>query len=133
MRVLLTNGSLEFRHVTVNVQVSNPLRSTSWTLASTNVNGMLIPGTTITLNFDNSTGVNGKGGCNNYNGTYTVNGSTLLIGGISSTKMACAQDIEQQEQFYLTTLQTSSSYQIQGKQLIIYNPSGQEILRYNRN
>lgn len=60
-----------------------------------------------------------------------MNGSTLLIGGISTTKMACEEAIEEQEQFYLTTLQTSSSYQIQGSQLVIINVSGEEILRYN--
>ena len=78
--------------VTVNVEANNPLRSTEWAVASINRNGVLIPGTYITLNFDDFTGVYGHGGCNDYNGTYTVNGATLLIGGISTTRMACDED-----------------------------------------
>jgi heat shock protein HslJ len=133
MRVLLTNGSVETRQVTINVEAANPLRSTEWALASANGTGQVMPGTSITLNFDDFSGVNGNASCNSYSGTYTVNGSTLLIGGISTSRMACDEDIEQQEQFYLSTLQSSSSYQIQGRQLVIFNPSGQEILRYNPN
>ena len=45
--------------------------------------GAVDPGYRITLNFNDGNGVDGFGGCNDYSGTYTVNGATLLIGGIS--------------------------------------------------
>jgi heat shock protein HslJ len=132
MRVALYNGSIELRQVTVDVQAANPLAGTRWVLASMHGNQAPLPNTTITLSFDDADSISGDGGCNNYAGVYTVSGITLLIGGVSSTGALCGDEIDQQEHLYLTTLQSSASYDLNDSQLIIRGLSGQELLRFNR-
>lgn len=130
MRVLLNGGTTELRQVTVVVNPSNPLAGTSWTLSSLYVNQVPIPDTALTLAFDGEGNVNGNGGCNQFSGTYTVSGATLLIGGITATRVSCGPEIDQQEQLYFQTLQQASRYEL-GDQLVIFDATGQEILRYS--
>src|SRR5262245_35239780 len=42
----------------------------------------------------------GSGGCNNYNGPYTLSGNALSFGLMAATRMACAQVAMDQEQRY---------------------------------
>lgn len=132
MRVQLTNGQTEFRQVTITVNQTNPLANTTWALASMNVTGVLIPGTAITVRFGTGNQLSGFGGCNNYNGSYLVSGSSLGVTGISRSMATCGEEIDGQESLYISLLQAAASYQLSGNQLIILNVSGQEILRYNR-
>ena len=46
----------------------------------------------------------GSGGCNDFNGTYTADGSKLTFGPLSSTKKACPDAVNTVEQAYLTAL-----------------------------
>ena len=56
----------------------------------------VIPNVQITLKFNNDGTLSGFGGCNNYNGGYTLTGQTtefgktISIGPLASTKMYCA-------------------------------------------
>ncbi len=132
MRVELTNGQLELRQVTIDVNApSDPLTGTRWTLLAMMVNQVPIPGTTISLDFGDKGNVTGSSGCNNYSGIYTQSGRTLVIGGITLTQKLCEEDVDQQEQLYVDTLQRTSSYELSGSQLILFDATGQEILRYN--
>ncbi len=132
MRVQLTNGSVEFRQLTVTVNQVNPLANTSWAVITMNVNGVLLQGTSITALFGSGNALSGFGGCNNYNGSYFVSANSLSVGPISSSQMACDPAVSQQEATYLSLLQSSASFEIQGTTLIIRNASGQEILRFSR-
>jgi heat shock protein HslJ len=119
MRVLMQDGSTQFRQVTINViqpiappqpppvatqpiappqppQVSDPLAGTRWSVVSFN-NGReavvsLIPGTAITLDFATSQAgqLSGRSGCNTYFGNYFVGGSAINVSGIGATSMVCA-------------------------------------------
>ncbi len=131
MRVQLTDGSTQTQQVTVTVNPSNPLAGTGWSLSSFEPGRVPLPNTTITLAFDNSSTVSGNSGCNTYSGSYTVNGSSLSIGPLISTQMACEQDVMDQEQLYLNALQGAASFDLPGGQLVIFDAGGQEILRYN--
>lgn len=69
-------------------------------------------GTLVTVFFGPDGAVYGSGGCNNYNSTYTLEGSNLTVASpIASTMMACEKGMEQ-ETTYLAALQTARSYEI---------------------
>lgn len=66
----------------------------------------------------NTTGqVSGKGGCNNFNGPFTTEGSNIKIGPVASTMMACAEDVSAQELAFFNAMQNSTTYTIQGDKL----------------
>lgn len=132
MRVQLTNGSTEFRQLTVTVNQVNPLANSSWALTAMNVTGALVPGTSVTAFFGSGNALSGFGGCNNYNGSYFVSGASLSIGSITSNMMMCDTAVSQQETLYLSLLQAAATFEIQGATLIVRNAGGQEILRFSR-
>jgi len=70
------------------------------------------PGTYVTINFSASDdAVNGSGGCNNYNTSYTADdqGNLTINGPIASTLMNCEIGMEQ-EGFFLGSLEKVSGY-----------------------
>lgn len=131
MRVELTDGTTQTQQVTVTVIPGNPLASTGWSLSSFAPGRVPLPNTTITLAFDDSGKVSGNSGCNSYSGAYTVSGTSLSIGPLISTQMACEPDVMDQEQLYLSALQGAASFDLPAGQLVIFDASSQEILRYN--
>jgi heat shock protein HslJ len=138
MRVHLTDGSTQFRQVTINVTqpiapprppietpapAADPLAGTRWTVVSM-YNGRggvesLIPGSTVTMEFDTSGQVRGGSGCNTYSAGYRVNGSSISIDQPASTGMFCdsPEGVMQQEQQFLATLNAARTFDVQGNQL----------------
>lgn len=111
----------------------NPLANTNWVLGTIDVNNIPLPNTTLTAYFSADGGLGGNGGCNPFNSNYTVNGTSLIIGPISSGQVFCGEDINNQEQLYFSKLQTASTFEITNDgQLVIYDSSGNEILRFTR-
>ncbi len=131
MRIQHTDGSIEFRAVTVTVNPSNSLGNTSWFVSSLYVNQVPVPGSSMSIWFGGGGNVSVNGGCNSYNGTYTVSGSNLSFGPLAGTRMSCGQTLDTQEQAYLSALGETTTYVISGSQLILYNGSGQEVARFN--
>jgi heat shock protein HslJ len=128
-------GESVFQEATVTVTEAppeNPLANTNWQLSAMNVNQVPVPGSTITARFDAASGLSGNGGCNSYEGVYTVRGASLGIIGLSVLGMTCGDDLDQQEQLYLRVLQSAASFEISRNQLIIKDASGREVLRFNR-
>jgi len=80
-------------------------------------------GTTLTATFT-ADQVNGSSGCNTYNGDYTLTGTTVAIGPLASTRMACAQDIMDQETAFLTALQASTTVEQSGANVTLRDGSG---------
>ena len=70
--------------------------------------------------------VNGNGGCNNFGGSYEINGNRLIFGPIMSTKMACAE-LQNETQFF-NTLQKAHHFEATHKQLVIFDENNAEIL-----
>jgi putative lipoprotein len=128
-------GETVFQEATVTVTAAppeNPLTNTNWQLSAMNVNQVPVPDSTITARFDAAGGLSGDGGCNSYDGVYTVSGASLGIIGLSAAGVVCGDDLDQQEQFYLAALQSAAIFEISGNQLIIKDATGQEVLRFNR-
>ncbi len=131
MRVQRTDGGVETRQVTINVLPGNPLANTTWALLSLNVNQFPV-GVMQTINFSPASTVTGNGGCNQFNGPYTISGQSLRIGPLATTSMACDEAVTTQEHAYLQALQSTTSYELSGNQLVLRDGSGREVARFTR-
>jgi heat shock protein HslJ len=77
---------------------------------------------TLTATFGPST-VTGDAGCNTFNGAYTLDGESIEIGPLASTRVACpTEELQQQEDAYLAALQLATSYEITGDRLDLFRP-----------
>lgn len=64
--------------------------------------------------------VQGSGGCNRIAGTYREEGSTLTIGQLASTRMACAQGMDTESKF-VAALDRVRAWSITGRQLTLWD------------
>jgi heat shock protein HslJ len=113
------------------------LEETRWGLISyQNADGDTVDALTgheVTLEFEDGR-VAGNGGCNNFFGTYTVDGNQLTISALGSTMMACLpEEVMQQEAQVLALLSTAATYEIVDGQLLILNTNGETILDLRTN
>ena len=74
--------------------------------------------------------VAGSSGCNTYSGTATVSGSTLKVGALAGTKMACQGPATDVESAYLGHLGKATSFTATADALTIYDPDGKASLVY---
>jgi len=54
----------------------------------------------------------GNAGCNTYNATYTTNGNSMSIAGVTTGMMMCDPAIMEDEQDFLSNLGTVNAFQI---------------------
>ena len=103
------------------------LAGTSWML--TQQDGKPVAaGVTITAQFGADGNVSGSGGCNNYNGSYTVEGGSITFGMIASTMMACPEPQMGAEAAYLGALEKVNAWTVDGATLRLSGPGGQPVL-----
>jgi heat shock protein HslJ len=69
----------------------------------------------------------GNAGCNNYFAGYTLDGETLSFGPAGATRMFCEGAMEQ-EDLFLTSLETVKSFSLDGEQLILRLGDGGSIV-----
>jgi heat shock protein HslJ len=106
---------------------SNPLEG-DWNVTGYN-NGKEavvspIQGTELTATFTGDQ-VSGSAGCNQYNGSYTLDGDTVTIGPLATTRMACEPDVMDQETAFLTALQTPDlGVEVNGANVTLRDASG---------
>ena len=74
--------------------------------------------------------VGGSTGCNRFTGPYTLDGDSLEIGQIASTRMACIPPADRVERSYLGALGKAASWRLDGEQLVLADADGAELLRY---
>jgi ABC-type amino acid transport substrate-binding protein/heat shock protein HslJ len=128
-------GARDTRDVQVQVAPAppqNPLANTTWQLQTTEVNGVVPAGVSVTAYFGADGSLSGNGGCNSYNTFYTVNGQAITIQMPLTTGALCGDPADGVERTYFSLLPQAASFEISGNQLILRNSGGQEILRYNR-
>ena len=75
--------------------------------------------------------LSGSGGCNNFFGTYTVDGETLTIGPLASTKKMCASGM-MEEQAFLSALQKARRIETTHLTLAMYDETGRLLLDLQR-
>ncbi len=139
MRVLLRDGTVQFRTVTVTVTPAapqNPLSNTAWQVTGYN-NGQgavvsPLSGTTLTTRFDASQ-VSGNSGCNEYSGSYWVSGSNISIGTLAGGMMFCGETgVMDQEAQFQAALQSAVTFQFDGNRLTLRRGDGATAVTYSR-
>jgi heat shock protein HslJ len=74
--------------------------------------------------------VTGSTGCNRYNASYTVDGETLAIGAVASTRMACPPPADAVERDFLLALEQVAGHRLEATELVLLDAEGAELLRY---
>ncbi len=126
MRVLMRDGSVTTRQVTVNVTPAapqNPLSGTAWQAVNFNngQNAVVTPieGTNLTLRFESGNQLSGNSGCNTFSGGYSVSGNNISIGALGGTQMMCADidGVMDQEGQFQAALQSARTFRFDGNRL----------------
>jgi heat shock protein HslJ len=132
----LSGGSLELKtaegKVGLNFAATEPagLSKTRWVATGVNngtgaVSSVVID-TTITAIFDEAGSVTGSGGCNDYNGPYTSDASTIKIGPLATTRKLCNSPtgVDEQETQFHAAMQAATKYAIAGSKLELRDDAG---------
>ena len=79
---------------------------------------------TLTANFTESE-VSGNAGCNNFTGPYSVDGDSIAIGPLATTRKACeSEEISKQETDYLAALDLATTFMVTGTRLDLLRDGG---------
>ncbi len=117
-------------------KAASAVADTKWILVSFGVPGRETPvlaGPRITLAFDAQGRASGTGGCNSYGAQYRVQGNTLSFDDVTHTLMACQlPDISQQEERYLSALESAGKFELSGDRLAIWYDNGRGILNWSK-
>jgi heat shock protein HslJ len=108
------------------------LDGTAWTLKTYSVSGTATPvpdGVVVDAKFADGK-VSGFAGCNVYNGTATISGSTLKIGPLATTMKACQPPASDVETAYLADLPLAATYTATADTLTIFASDGKQLLTY---
>lgn len=73
--------------------------------------------------------VRGFAGCNNFMGSYQVDGNTLQLTPMAGTRKMCPSGMDQ-EQAFLQAFTDVVGYQIEGEQLKLQNAAGETLLAF---
>jgi heat shock protein HslJ len=76
--------------------------------------------------------VSGWTGCNSYTSGFQLNGSSLVIGQIATTKMACPSPGDTIEQEYLAALARVAAWRTEDDEVVLVDADEAELLRYER-
>ncbi len=115
---------------------ASPALVGEWRIVSYGPKGSPIPtviGVDTSVNFNPDGKVNGNAGCNQFSGTYSVNGNTIRFSAIASTMMACLDDGRmEQEQGVFAVLSGEVGYALSGNSLIITSADGASLVVLER-
>lgn len=92
------------------------------------------PGSQVTLSFGADGKISGNAGCNDYFGTYRVDGGLLSIEGLVSTEKYCLspQGVMDLEGKYLSLLSESTRDNIDGNELTLSYYDEKKLLVFRR-
>jgi heat shock protein HslJ len=101
-----------------------------WALSELN-NKTLVPDTGISAQFTSDGKVSGSAGCNQYFGTYSVSGNSIIFPSpMGSTMKMCAQAVMDQETAYLNALSEAKTYSVKADQLILFEADKSSLAVY---
>jgi heat shock protein HslJ len=99
------------------------LAGTSWVLIDLDGTGDFAH-LQLTLEFSDDGSVSGFSGCNTYNGPYSVDGGSIDVGPLATTKMACERPGSAIESVYLPALDAVGTWDIlETGDLVLSGPS----------
>jgi len=61
----------------------------------------------------------GFGGCNRFFGSYETAGASLAFSAMGATRMACAEGMDQEQEFF-TAMSSTTRYEIHGSKLLLF-------------
>ncbi|MGI9645311.1 MAG: META domain-containing protein [Ilumatobacteraceae bacterium] len=129
--VIAAAGFFAILALAINLSSADGDITGDWTVEALVVEGDERPpglGTELTASFTDGD-VNGTAGCNNFFGTYEVDGDSLTIGPLASTEKFCEdpEGVMEQELAYLGLLAAAESYSVSGDLLSITVGEGIEL------
>lgn len=71
----------------------------------------------------------GSSGCNRFTGGYELDGESLRFGALASTKMACAQGMDQEQAFH-SALTRTAHWRLSAGGLELLDAKGNELARF---
>ena len=74
--------------------------------------------------------VSGTTGCNRYRGPYRLEGSSLSLGSLAMTRMACIPPRDAVERAMTAALEATAGYAVNGDILELTNADGETVLRF---
>ena len=86
----------------------------------------------ITFEFDTEDNIAGDGSCNRFGGTCTIEGNTIKVGPLRSTRRACEPEIMQQEHKFLALLGSVTTWKIDSDGTLVLVGEEGEILAKKR-
>ena len=90
------------------------------------------PNTDASLVFDVDGKFNGNVGCNGFGGDYKADGDTITFGPITSTMMACADPIMEQEGTVFNVFTNSATFKVDGNTLTVTSADGESVVVFER-
>ncbi len=72
----------------------------------------------------------GSTGCNRYTGPYSVEGETLELGAVASTRMACVPPADAVEREFLAALERVARWRSDLDGLVLLDDGDTELLRF---
>ena len=112
-----------------------PVAGTVWGLKQINNGNEWFPmalGSEIVAQFADGE-LTGNSGCNDYSATYQVEGDVVTIENVTASEIECDvnQDVMNQEQVYLSELESVAGFEVLGGALELLDESGNPILQFN--
>ncbi len=83
-----------------------------------------------TLAFPVAGRATGSTGCNRFNGSVNINGSTIKFGALATTRRACVPASGDQERRYMKALSSAERFTVDDRTLLIYCRSFEKPLRF---
>ena len=78
----------------------------------------------ITVEFGTEGNIAGDASCNRFGGTCTIEGKTIKVGPLRSTRRACEPEVMQQEHKFLALLGAITTWSLEGDDLVLTAPEG---------
>ena len=119
---------LEKRDVTDDIEIDD-LASAQWSLKYLKYQDVQFGMEDIapTLGFNTEGKVNGNAGCNDYFGSFTINGRTIDLGEVGSTRKMCEDSMEL-EQAFLGFLNSEMRAIFNEGNLVLYGENGNKAI-----
>ncbi len=81
------------------------------------------------VRFESDGRVAGNGGCNQFTGSYSIDGEKLTIGSVAATRMACPQLQTEAEEALFRTFENIARFDRSGVAMTWYDADGAAIAR----
>lgn len=90
----------------------------------------LVAGSDVTAVFGDTDTVSGSSGVNTYEGPYTVAGTSMSVGDLTTTRVAGPAELMKQEQQYLAALRSAATWSVSGGALELRTADGDLAVTY---